>query len=70
MLGRPAEALGPIETACRLDPSSASAHLNLAVVYAQLGRFAEARAQAEIAARLDPTEPRAAALLKALPPGR
>ena len=70
MLGRPAEALGPIETACRLAPSSASAHLNLAVVYAQLGRFAEAREQAETAARLDPTEPRAAALLKALPPGR
>ena len=68
VLGRPADALGPIETACRLRPSSASARLNLAVVYAQLGRRDDARAQAEEAARLDPTEPRAAALLRALAP--
>ena len=29
-----------------LDPASASAHLNLAVLYAELGRFAEARSLA------------------------
>lgn len=67
---RPAEALAPLERACRLAPSNASARLNLAVVYAELGRFDEARAAAQEAARLDPSEPRAAALLKALPAAR
>ena len=57
-----------LERACHLDPGSASAHLNLASVYAELGKFPEARIQALEAFRLDPAEPRAAALLKALPP--
>ena len=56
-----------LERACRLDPESASAHLNLAAIYAELGRFAEARAQAREALRLDPSEARATDLLKALP---
>ena len=56
-----------LERARSLDPASASAHLNLAVVYAQLGRFTEARAMATDALRLDPGEPRAADLLSALP---
>ncbi|MBI2222387.1 MAG: tetratricopeptide repeat protein [Acidobacteria bacterium] len=64
---RPHEALASIERACRLAPASASARLNLAVVYAQLGRVREARAAAREAMRLDPSEPRAAALLRALP---
>lgn len=68
MLGRAEDALAPIETACRLDPARASARLNLAVVYAQLGRVDEARVQGREALRLDPSEPRAAALLEALPP--
>lgn len=65
--GDPQTALPHLERACRLDPASASAHLNLAVVYAALGRFAEARSRAADALRLDPAEPRAANLLKALP---
>ena len=60
--------LVPISSArARLDPGSASAHLNLAAIYAELGRFAEARSQALEALRLDPTETRAVGLLKALP---
>ena len=60
-------ALLHLERAVRLDPERSSAHLNLAVLYAQLGRFAEARDRAENALRLDPAEPRASALLSALP---
>ena len=56
-----------LEHACHLDPGSASAHLNLAAVYAELGRYPEARSQALEALRLDPAEARAAALVKALP---
>jgi tetratricopeptide (TPR) repeat protein len=56
-----------LERARHLDPGMASAHLNLAAVYAELGRFPEARSEALEALRLDPAEPRAAALLKALP---
>ena len=62
------EALPLLEQACRLAPTSASAHLNVAAVYADLRRFTEARQQAEEALRLDPGEPRARELLKALPP--
>ena len=65
--GDPLTARPYLERACRLDPGSASAHLNLAAIYAELGRFAEARSQALEALRLDPTETRAAGLLKALP---
>jgi tetratricopeptide (TPR) repeat protein len=60
-------AVPSLERACELDPGSASAHLNLAAVYAALGRFAEARRLANDARRLDPAEPRVAALLEALP---
>jgi Flp pilus assembly protein TadD len=56
-----------LQRALELAPGSASAHLNLASVYAALGRFAEARRRASDARRLDPSEPRAAALLDALP---
>lgn len=56
-----------LERACRLDPARASAHLNLAALYAELGRFTDARRSALAALRLDPDEPRAAALLKAIP---
>ena len=65
--GDPPTARPYLERACTLDPGSASAHLNLAAIYAELGRFAEARSQALEALRLDPTEARAVALLKALP---
>lgn len=56
-----------LERACHLDPGSASAHLNLAAVYAELRRFLDARIQAQEALRLDPAEARATALLNALP---
>src|SRR5688572_22717955 len=56
-----------LERARHFDPGSASTHLNLAAVYAELGRFAEARSEALEALRLDPAETRASALLKALP---
>ncbi len=65
--GDPRSALPHLERARSLDPASASAHLNLAALYAELGSFAAARSLAETALRLDPAEPRAAALLKALP---
>jgi tetratricopeptide (TPR) repeat protein len=65
--GDPRAALPHLERARRLDPASASAHLNLAVLYAELGRFADARTLATEALRLDPAEPRASALLSALP---
>jgi tetratricopeptide (TPR) repeat protein len=65
--GDPLTARGYLDGATRLDPRSASAHLNLAVVYAELGRFPEAITHAREALRLDPSEGRAAALLKALP---
>lgn len=65
--GDPSAARPYLERASRLDPSSASAHLNLAAVYAELGRFSEARSEALEALRLDPGEARAAALLTALP---
>ena len=65
--GDPPTARPYLERACHLDPGSASAHLNLAAVYAELGMFPEARSQAMEALRLDPAEPRATGLLKALP---
>jgi Flp pilus assembly protein TadD len=65
--GDPQTALPHLERARTLDPASSSAHLNLAVLYAELGRFAEARAMATDALRLDPAERRAADLLRALP---
>jgi tetratricopeptide (TPR) repeat protein len=65
--GDPRTALPHLERARNLDPASASAHLNLAALYAELGRFPEARAMASEALRLDPSEPRAGDLLKALP---
>jgi tetratricopeptide (TPR) repeat protein len=65
--GDPPTARPYLERACQLDPGSASAHLNLAAIYAELRMFSEARIQAIEALRLDPAETRAAALLKALP---
>jgi Flp pilus assembly protein TadD/4-amino-4-deoxy-L-arabinose transferase-like glycosyltransferase len=65
--GSPPNARPYLERACGLDPSSASARLNLAAVYAELRMFSEARIQAVEALRLDPAEGRAQALLRALP---
>jgi Flp pilus assembly protein TadD len=67
LAGDAQSAVPSLERAVELAPGSASAHLNLAAVYAALGRFAAARRLATDARRLDPSEPRAAALLDALP---
>ena len=65
--GDPQTALPHLERARQLDRKSPSAALNLAVVYAELGMFAAARTTAAEAIHLDPGEPRATALLQALP---
>jgi tetratricopeptide (TPR) repeat protein len=64
--GRPAEAVRELEEAVRLDPTSASALLNLAVVHAQEGRIEEARALVQEALRLRPDYPQAQGLRDAL----
>jgi Flp pilus assembly protein TadD len=64
--GKGTEAASRLEEACRIDERSASARLNLAVVYAQLGRFAEARASAGQALALQPDYPQARGLLEEL----
>ena len=55
-----------MEAACRLDPSSASARLNLAILYAEAGRTSDARALAAEALRLRPDYQQARQLLQAL----
>jgi tetratricopeptide (TPR) repeat protein len=66
MLGRTAEARPELEEARRLDPASASACLNLAVLEAQEGRLDAARGLAREALRLQPDYPQARGLLEAL----
>jgi tetratricopeptide (TPR) repeat protein len=66
LLGRPAEARPELEQARRLDPTSASVCLNLAVLEAQEGRLDAARALAREALRLQPDYPQARGLLDAL----
>ena len=66
VLGRPAEARPELEEARRLDPSSASACLNLGVLEAQEGRLEAARALAREALRLQPDYAQARGLLEAL----
>ncbi len=64
--GRGRESIDELSAACRLDPASASARLNLAVADAEQGRMAEARALAEDALRLRPDYPRATEFLAAI----
>ena len=69
-MGRPEEALGPLEVAVKEAPSHASLLLALGEAYYRTGRFSEARGRLEEAARLDPVGPsgrRAAELLKNFP---
>jgi len=70
MLDRAAEARAELEEARRLDPASASACLNLAVLEAQEGRLDAARALAREALRLQPDYPQARGLLQTLDRGR
>jgi Flp pilus assembly protein TadD len=67
MLGDFEAAVREFEAAVKLQPSDATARLNLAVGYARVGRTAEAKAQAQEALRLDPRYERASELLKVLP---
>jgi 4-amino-4-deoxy-L-arabinose transferase-like glycosyltransferase len=55
-----------LEAACALDPTLASAQLNLAVVRAEQGRYAEARDRVDEALRLRPDYPQARGLRAAL----
>jgi len=54
LLGRPDEAVGPLQEAIRLRPGRASAHAELGTALAALGRASEAVVAFEDAARLDP----------------
>jgi Flp pilus assembly protein TadD len=60
------EAVAAFQRATRLSPDRASAHLNLAVAYAQSGHRREARDEARRALALDPSYQRAKHLLAAL----
>jgi tetratricopeptide (TPR) repeat protein len=70
MLERPQDARAELEEAHRLDPTSASACLNLAVLHAQEGRVEAALTYAREALRLQPDYPQARGLLAALQGGR
>ena len=54
LVGRPAEAVGPLQEAIHLRPADPAAHSDLGVVLAALGRMDEAVEAFEEAARLDP----------------
>jgi tetratricopeptide (TPR) repeat protein len=64
--GRAEDAVRQLAEAIRLDPESASARLNLAVVHAQEGRVEQARALLDEALRLRPDYPQARGLRQAL----
>jgi tetratricopeptide (TPR) repeat protein len=66
MVGRDAEAVGPLEQACRLDASSPGAPLNLALALARLGRIGDALRAAREAQQRAPGEPRVLDLLDML----
>src|SRR5262249_59613623 len=54
LVGRPAEAVGPLQEAIRLRPDLVAAHGELGTALALLGRTSEAVAAFEEAVRLDP----------------
>ena len=53
-LGRYEEAVGFAKRAIALEPGFVTAHLALAIAYAQLGRIEEARQEVAIVVRLQP----------------
>jgi len=69
LVGRPAEAVGPLQEAIRLRPDLVAAHGELGTALALLGRTSEAVAAFEEAVRLDPawleSRPAAQATLEA-----
>ena len=70
MLQRPTEACEALRRAAGLDPRSATARLNLAVVEAQQGHLDEARALALEALALQPDYPQARGLLREIDSAR
>jgi len=54
LVGRPEEALAPLQHYLSRYPNILSAHLTLAVVYSELGKEAEARAEAAEVLRINP----------------
>jgi Flp pilus assembly protein TadD len=54
LVGRPADAVGPLQEAIRLRPADPAGHSDLGVVLSALGRMDEAVEAFEEAARLDP----------------
>jgi adenylate cyclase len=53
-VGRPAEALAPLQRFLSRYPNRLDVHLTLAAVYSELGREAEARAEAAEVLRINP----------------
>jgi 4-amino-4-deoxy-L-arabinose transferase-like glycosyltransferase len=66
LVGRRADARADLEAACRLDPTSASARLNLAVLEAQERRLERAKALLREALQIDPGYAQAQGLLAEL----
>ena len=63
MVDEPGAALAPLETACRLDPRSTTARVNLALALARIGRLDDALMRAREAERLAPADPRVSDLV-------
>ncbi len=53
--GRVADAVAPLEAACRIDPNYAPAHVYLGWAYYLQQKFAEAAAEYQIALRTEPS---------------
>lgn len=66
IVGRNAEALQSLAEAVRIDPGTASTHLNYAVTLAEAGRLTEARAEADAALQIDPNYENAKRLIAAI----
>ncbi len=66
MVGRPADAIAPLEEAVRRASSSASIRLNYAVALSTVGRRDEARREAQKVLEIDPNYAKAQAFLRSL----
>ncbi|HKW00350.1 MAG TPA: tetratricopeptide repeat protein [Vicinamibacterales bacterium] len=66
MVGRPAEAVAPLEEAARRAPTSASIRLNYAVALYSVGRKDDARREAEHVLEIDPKYDKARQFLDAI----
>ena len=64
IVGRNDDALQSLAEAVRIDPSTASTHLNYAVTLAQAGRMAEALAEAQAALQIEPNYENAKRLIE------